>query len=114
MSGKNSTSGTDFAKLDAHVIKPHEYEDAPELTDEMLLRATYARGMKPITQAEGSMAFARQMRESETLRGRPRSSSPKKSVSIRLSPDILAALKADGKGWQTRVEAILRRELGLV
>jgi len=37
---------------------------------------------------------------------------PKKPVkaitTIRLSPEVLAAFKATGKGWQTRMDAILR------
>ncbi len=33
---------------------------------------------------------------------------PKKGVYIRLDPDILAWLKANGKGYQTRVNAMLR------
>jgi len=46
-------------------------------------------------------------------RGRPRVAAPKKTVAIRLSADVLAALKATGKGWQTRVEQTLRASLGL-
>jgi hypothetical protein len=30
--------GSDLKRVDAHVIKRHEYDDAPELTDEMLSR----------------------------------------------------------------------------
>ena len=44
-------------------------------------------------------------------RGRPPgSSSPstKQAVKLRLDPDVLAALRASGAGWQTRVNAILR------
>ena len=37
----------------------------------------------------------------------------KKRVTLHLDPDVLAALKADGKGWQTRANAALRRALGL-
>jgi uncharacterized protein (DUF4415 family) len=33
---------------------------------------------------------------------------PKKGVYIRLDPDILAWLKANGKGYQTRLNAMLR------
>jgi uncharacterized protein (DUF4415 family) len=46
-------------------------------------------------------------------RGRPPLKSPKKTVAIRLSQDVIAALKATGKGWHTRVEKILRAEMGL-
>ncbi len=41
-------------------------------------------------------------------RGRPVSETPKKSVNIRLSPDILTSFKATGKGWQTRIDNALR------
>ena len=30
---------------------------------------------------------------------------------MRIDPDVLEALKALGKGWQTRVNAILRHEV---
>ncbi|MGE0329851.1 MAG: BrnA antitoxin family protein [Ramlibacter sp.] len=45
-------------------------------------------------------------------RGRPPGSvSPttKQAVKLRLDPDLLAALRASGAGWQTRVNAILRQ-----
>ena len=41
-------------------------------------------------------------------RGRPQVTSPKKSVSIRLSYDVLLAFKATGKGWQTKINDALR------
>ena len=37
----------------------------------------------------------------------------KHRVTLYLDPDILARLKADGKGWQTRANAALRKALGL-
>ena len=37
----------------------------------------------------------------------------KTRVTLYLDPDVLARLKADGKGWQTRANAALRRVLGL-
>ncbi len=48
-------------------------------------------------------------------RGRPPLSDEekKKRVSIMLDPDVLSRLKADGKGWQTRANALLRDALGL-
>ncbi|WP_295395036.1 BrnA antitoxin family protein [uncultured Thiodictyon sp.] len=32
----------------------------------------------------------------------------KEQVAIRLSPDVLSAFRADGPGWQTRIDAALR------
>lgn len=37
----------------------------------------------------------------------------KQRVTLHLDPDVLAALKAQGKGWQTRANAALRRALDL-
>lgn len=37
----------------------------------------------------------------------------KRRVTLHLDPDVLDALKRDGKGWQTRANAALRRALGL-
>ena len=37
----------------------------------------------------------------------------KQRVTMYLDPDVLAALKADGKGWQTRANAALRKALDL-
>jgi uncharacterized protein (DUF4415 family) len=70
---------SNLAKVDAHVIRAKEYEELPELTDEMLSRATVRKG------------------------GRPRSPSPRKSISIRLPADVLERWKATGPGWQTRM-----------
>ena len=32
---------SDLAKVDAHEIQPEEYEELPELTDEMMARADF-------------------------------------------------------------------------
>ena len=37
----------------------------------------------------------------------------KHRVTLYLDPDVLTALKSDGRGWQTRANAALRRVLGL-
>lgn len=37
----------------------------------------------------------------------------KKRVTLHLDPDVLDRLKSEGKGWQTRANAALRRALGL-
>ena len=41
-------------------------------------------------------------------RGRPPKKAPKQQVTIRLDADLLAELRALGKGWQTKVNAALR------
>jgi uncharacterized protein (DUF4415 family) len=54
-----------------------------------------------------------QFEAAPVVRGRPQSPTHKISTTIRLSQDVLFALKATGKGWQTRVEQTLRHSLGL-
>ncbi len=39
--------------------------------------------------------------------GRPRSTNPKQSTTLRLPADVLAYFKAGGKGWQTRISDAL-------
>lgn len=41
-------------------------------------------------------------------RGRPVGSGNKEQVAIRIDRDILAAFRASGEGWQTRMNAALR------
>lgn len=77
--------GSDLARVDAHVIKRHEYDELPELTDEMLSRAVVKKG------------------------GRPPSTNPRTLVTIRLPADVLARWKASGPGWQTRMAERLSR-----
>lgn len=41
-------------------------------------------------------------------RGRPVKLDAKVAVSLRLSPDVLAAMRASGSGWQARADEALR------
>ncbi len=45
--------------------------------------------------------------------GRPKSANPKVSTTLRLDPDLLDALRATGKGWQSRANELLRKGMGL-
>ena len=81
----NRSLGTDLAKVAAHVIEPREYDELPELTDDMLARGRVNKG------------------------GRPRSANPKKLISIRLSEDVIQRWRATGPGWQTRMAQKLTR-----
>ena len=42
--------------------------------------------------------------------GRPVKVDAKQPVKLRQDPDLLAALRASGRGWQTKVNSALRRE----
>ena len=76
--------------------------DAKPLTDTELAR------MRPVIEDAGLMAILRR-------HGRPAlpESARKQRVTLYLDPDVLARLRADGKGWQTRANAQLRKGLGL-
>jgi uncharacterized protein (DUF4415 family) len=48
------------------------------------------------------------------VRGRPPSMGRAKTqVTLRLDPDILERFRADGPGWQGRINAALRKAVGL-
>jgi uncharacterized protein (DUF4415 family) len=81
---------SDLRKLDAHRIRPEEYEDAPELTDEQLSSATLEIGGKPV-------------------RGRPRLANPKTAIKLRIDTDVVRYFRNTGPGWQTRINDTLRR-----
>ena len=66
-------------------------DDAPELTKEWFETADYYEGGKLVR------------------RGRPKSAAPKEAVSLRLDPDLLQHFRATGRGWQSRINAALRK-----
>jgi uncharacterized protein (DUF4415 family) len=45
--------------------------------------------------------------------GRPRLERTKRSIHLRLDRDVVEAFEAGGRGWQTRMNAVLRKAAGL-
>ncbi len=70
---------SDMARVRAHLIAKEEYDELPELTDEMLTRAKVNKG------------------------GRPMAVNPRKQLTLRLPADVIERWKATGPGWQTRM-----------
>jgi uncharacterized protein (DUF4415 family) len=70
-------------------------DDAPELTDAWFAQAEVRRDGKVIR------------------RGRPRLDNPKKQVALRIDPDVIDRFKAEGAGWQSRMNEALRKAVGL-
>ena len=70
---------SDLPRVDAHEVQLEEYDELPELTEEMLARAKVNKG------------------------GRPVSANPRKLISLRLPVDVIERWKASGAGWQTRM-----------
>lgn len=73
----------ELAKLDALPADQIDTSDIPELTDEQWASAVRGRFYRPI----------------------------KQQITARLDADVLAWLKAGGQGYQTRMNAILRRAM---
>ena len=80
-----------------NITKPWlDPDDAPELTEDWFENAKAAVNDTPVKR-----------------RGRPKSSDPKQLVSLRLDREVLELLRAQGAGWQTKVNDELRRVVGL-
>ena len=77
--------------IDTEWIDP---DDAPELDDEWFDKATFKIGDKIIR------------------RGRP-AGSAKRLVSLRIDEVVLDRFRADGPGWQSRINEALRKAAGL-
>lgn len=45
------------------------------------------------------------------LRGRPKKASKKVSQTLRLDPDVLTAYRESGRGWQSKINKILRENM---
>lgn len=84
-SASRRTLGSDLARVDVHVIQPHEYDEIPDLTDEMFARGVFKRA------------------------GRPLAVDPRKLVTIRLPESVLKRWRASGAGWQTRMAQVLEK-----
>lgn len=65
-------------------------DDAPELTDAFFEQADEYVGDKLVR------------------RGRPKARSTKLALTVRYDADVVAAFRATGPGWQTRMNAALR------
>jgi uncharacterized protein (DUF4415 family) len=83
-------------------------DDAPELTGEEMDRpdAVWKIGEKVVSTEEGKAAFRAALR-----RGRPKAEAVKESLTVRYDADIVAAFRASGPGWQSRMNAALREWL---
>lgn len=99
MNANNQNLSSDKAKVDAHEIQPHEFDELPELTESELERGVWKIAGKEITSAEGEATF--------------RSALKKQKINITLDPDILAwyRYQAGGRGYQTLINATLREAM---
>ena len=73
---------TDWARVDAMKDENIDLSDAPEITPEMFAKAVVRRGLKPVP--------------------------GKAQLTLRVDSDVLAWFKAQGRGYQTRINELLR------
>jgi uncharacterized protein (DUF4415 family) len=70
------------------------------------LTADDMRLFKPIAKVDPGMVEA--MTEFRRKAGRPKAAAPKVHIGFRLAADIVASIKATGRGYNARVEQALR------
>lgn len=73
---------TNWARLDALEDEDVNMSDVPEITPEMFAKAVARRGLKPVTR--------------------------KAQVTLRVDSDVLTWFKTQGRGYQTRINMLLR------
>lgn len=84
---------TDWARVAAMTDEKIAFDqDSPATTEADWAGAVVKVGNKPVGRTVG----------------RPVSDRPKVATTIRLDADVLAIFKAGGKGWQTRINQVLR------
>ena len=93
MTGKKRVLGSDLKKVDRHVIQPHEYDEVPELTADMIERGDLYHASRLIR------------------RGRPKSADPKQQITLRLDAAVLRWFQQTGPGYQSRIGAALKSHM---
>jgi len=73
---------TDWERLDSMTDEDIDVSDIPEITPEMFARAIVRRGLRP--------------------------EPTKEQVTLRIDSDVLAWFRSQGRGYQTRINALLR------
>lgn len=94
---KEFEEGRGYGREDWDIVS-----DNPELTEEDFKNA------KPFVEVFPDLAAS-----IERNRGRPAMHNPKRQVTLRLDADIVERYKSTGRGWQSRINADLRKSIGL-
>jgi uncharacterized protein (DUF4415 family) len=77
-------------------------DENPELTDEQIAN------LRPASEVLPPELYAQLVARQPGQRG-PQKAPTKVPVTLRLDRDVVEAFKADGAGWQTRINSALRR-----
>lgn len=81
-------------------------EDNPEWTAEDMAKARPAADVLP--ELIGAKSTQELLRRG---RGRPQKDARKVNQTIRIDPEVLEAYRQEGKGWQTRINQVLRENM---
>ncbi len=81
-SKKSQIGETDLKRLDAMKDEDIDLSDIPEITPEMFARGIVRRNLKPFP--------------------------PKKQLTLRVDSDVVDWYKKQGRGYQTRINSLLR------
>ncbi len=76
------SSQTDWDRIDKLRDKDIDFSDSPEVTPEMFAKAVLRKGLKTV--------------------------SKKTQVTLRIDDDVLTWFKKQGKGYQTRINSLLK------
>ncbi len=79
---KSKTDETDLKRLDAMADEDIDFSEIPEVPAEMFARGIVRRGLKPVVR--------------------------KKQLTLRVDSDVVDWYKKQGRGYQTRINALLR------
>lgn len=93
MNAKLKSIKSNLKKVDAHSIKKTEYDELPELTDEMFNQAVYKVGgiTKPAPRRRGAQKAP-----------------TKVALNLRLPREVVDYFKFEGRGWQTKIGTALK------
>lgn len=95
MTANKRTLGSNLQKVDAYELTAEDYAEIPELPDAFFEQGVLHRNGVPVP------------------RGRPPSAMPKQQVTLRLDAEVLERFRSDGPGWQGRINAALRKAVGV-
>lgn len=90
-------------KKDDRAVRPDE--DNPEWTAADMKKARPALDL--VKEVLGDHAAS----ELRRGRGRPLKENRKVNQTLRIDPDVLEAYRQQGKGWQTRINVVLREHM---
>jgi uncharacterized protein (DUF4415 family) len=79
-------------------------DDAPPWTADQFARAEYRMGNRVIRPANGTLNKPGRPPEGDVA---------KRQVTLRLDPQVIDRFREGGPGWQSRINAALRKAVGL-